>query len=103
MRAIRIFGHLDEPVFLALCQRMITLKLSAGEHLFRPGDADDSVYMVQKGRVLVYITDPDTLRELPLKEVKTGESIASMLSILDVLSGNEDPFKTVTGMLCSAP
>jgi CRP-like cAMP-binding protein len=96
MRAIRVFGHLEEPVFLELCRRMVSLEVKKGELLFQPGDADDSVYMVQKGCILVYITDPETSRELPLKEVKAGESIASMLSILDILSGHEQPFKTVT-------
>lgn len=96
MRAIRVFGHLEEPVFLELCRQMISIEVHLGEHLFQPGDADDSVYMVQKGRILVYVIDPETNRELPLKEVKAGESIASMLSILDVLSGFQNPFKTVT-------
>ncbi|OQV26013.1 Neuropathy target esterase [Hypsibius exemplaris] len=96
MRAIRVFGHLEEPVFLELCRRMISLEVNTNELLFQPGDCDDSVYMVQKGRILVFVTDLESGRELPLKEVKSGESIASMLSILDNLSGNERPFKTVT-------
>ena len=45
---------------------------------------------------MVFIRDPDNGREIFLKEVKTGESVASMLSILDVLSGDQNPFKTVT-------
>lgn len=44
---------------------------------------------------MVYIRDAESGREIFLKEVKTGESIASMLSILDVLSGHQSPFKTV--------
>ncbi|XP_055349983.1 patatin-like phospholipase domain-containing protein 7 isoform X2 [Paramacrobiotus metropolitanus] len=96
MRAIRVFGHLDEAVFLELCQQMASVTIEPGDFLFRPGDPDDCVYMVQRGRLLVFIYDQDTKRELPLKEVKTGESIASMLSILDVLSGHQHPFKTVT-------
>ena len=49
MRAIRVFGHLEEPVFLELCRRMVTLEVDTNQLLFQPGDADDSVYMVQKG------------------------------------------------------
>ena len=93
MRAIRLFGHLEEPVFLELCRQMVSLEVDTGQLLFQPGDKDDSVYIVQRGRILVYITDMELNREMPLKEVKAGENITSMLSILDVLAGTERPFR----------
>ena len=34
--------------------------------------------------------------QILISEVKTGESIASLLSVLDVLTGNAAPYKTVS-------
>lgn len=58
---------------------------------FSSGDTDENVYVVQTGRVNVYITNPDG-SSLSLKVVRAGESVTSLLSFTDVL--------TVSGSLC---
>jgi len=105
----------------------------AGAILFRPGQVDDSIYVVRNGKLKVYIIeqvrrggkergegggmdgrmDGQTLEsgifsiscfatssqdgsELPLKEAGPGDSVHSMLSILDAITGHPKPFKTVT-------
>lgn len=59
------------------------------------GDPDENVYVVQNGKVNVYITGPDN-SSICLKVVKTGESVTSLLSFIDVLTGHINPYKTVS-------
>lgn len=49
------------------------------------GDADENVYVVQSGKINVFITNSDG-STLSLKIVKTGESVTSLLSFTDVLT-----------------
>ncbi|XP_055896601.1 uncharacterized protein LOC106056771 isoform X2 [Biomphalaria glabrata] len=95
LRSIRVFGHLEKPFFLELCRYMETITLRAGHFLFKIGDPDDSIYVVQNGMLEVYITDVDGTEHL-IKQVATGNSIHSLLSILDVLTGHPGSFKSVS-------
>lgn len=94
LHSIRVFGHFEKPVFLMLCKHTEILNLPAGGFLFKVGDTDENVYVVQNGRVNVYITNQDG-SSLSLKVVRTGESVTSLLSFTDVLTGNSQPYKTV--------
>jgi len=58
LRNVRVLGHFEKPIFLELCRFMESRHVPAGEHIFRIGDADDSIYVVQSGRVEVHIMDP---------------------------------------------
>ncbi|KAM3956273.1 patatin like phospholipase domain containing sws [Aphomia sociella] len=94
LHSIRVFGHFEKPVFLMLCKHTEILNLPAGAFLFKVGDTDENVYVVQNGRVNVYITNQDG-SSLSLKVVRAGESVTSLLSFTDVLTGNSQPYKTV--------
>ncbi|XP_026324143.1 neuropathy target esterase sws isoform X1 [Hyposmocoma kahamanoa] len=94
LHSIRVFGHFEKPVFLMLCKHTEILNLPAGSFLFKVGDTDENVYVVQNGRVNVYITNQDG-SSLSLKVVRAGESVTSLLSFTDVLTGNSQPYKTV--------
>lgn len=52
------------------------------------------MYIVQSGRLRVYSTENDG-SAITLKEVKRGESICSLLSFTDFLTGQPSIFKTV--------
>uniref|UniRef100_A0A915KXY8 Cyclic nucleotide-binding domain-containing protein n=1 Tax=Romanomermis culicivorax TaxID=13658 RepID=A0A915KXY8_ROMCU len=95
LKNIRVFGHFEAPLFLELCKHMEVIKVPVGHTLFKPGDSDDSIYVVQQGQLTVYIKEHD--EEFPVKIVPKGDSVYSLLSILDVLTGSTAPFKT-----CSA-
>ncbi|XP_041368737.1 patatin-like phospholipase domain-containing protein 7 [Gigantopelta aegis] len=95
LRSVRVFGHLEKPFFLELCKFMESMVVRAGNFLFKIGDLDDSIYVLQSGCVNVFITEQDGSQHL-VKEVNTGDSIHSLLSILDVLTGHPAPYKTVS-------
>ncbi|XP_067640020.1 neuropathy target esterase sws isoform X2 [Eurosta solidaginis] len=95
LQSIRIFGHFEKPIFLKLCKHTEVLTLEPGDFLFKITDSDDSVFIVQSGVVHVFISNADGTG-LSLKTVKKGESVTSLLSFIDVLSGNPSYYKTVT-------
>ncbi|MGH0182822.1 UNVERIFIED_CONTAM: hypothetical protein FKN15_010086 [Acipenser sinensis] len=82
LKNVRVLGHFEKPLFLELCKHMVFVQLHEGEHMFRPGEADDSIY--------VDGTEP------VVKEVLPGDSVHSLLSILDIITGYPAPYKTVS-------
>ncbi|KAK4881148.1 hypothetical protein RN001_004467 [Aquatica leii] len=95
LQSIRVFGHFEKPVFLKLCKHTEIMNIPAGSFLFKIGDPDENVFVVQSGKVNVFITAADG-STLSLKIVKTGESVTSLLSFTDVLTGHPNPYRTVS-------
>ncbi|XP_022085231.1 neuropathy target esterase-like isoform X1 [Acanthaster planci] len=95
LKNIRVFGHFEQPLFLELCRSVETKFVPAGAFLFRRGQPDDSIFVVQCGRLCVFITEPDG-HEFQVKEVLQGDSVHSLLSVLDVITGHPNPYKTVS-------
>ena len=78
----------------------ISIQLTTIIHnLFSPstpaGDPDDSIFVVQDGSMEIFIQKDG--RDILAKVVQAGESVTSLLSILDVLTDHPEPFKTVSG------
>uniref|UniRef100_A0A673JVK5 lysophospholipase n=1 Tax=Sinocyclocheilus rhinocerous TaxID=307959 RepID=A0A673JVK5_9TELE len=67
LKNVRVLGHFEKPLFLELCRHMVFVQLQQGEGLFRPD---------------LYLCFPD--------------SVHSLLSILDVITGYPAPYKTVS-------
>ncbi|XP_068928805.1 patatin-like phospholipase domain-containing protein 7 isoform X3 [Petaurus breviceps papuanus] len=95
LKNVRVLGHFEKPLFLELCKHMVFVQLREGEYIFRPGDPDNSIYVVQDGKLEVRIQEIDGT-EVTVKEVLAGDSIHSLLSILDVITGHAAPYKTVS-------
>ncbi|XP_035213193.1 patatin-like phospholipase domain-containing protein 7 [Stegodyphus dumicola] len=95
LKSIRVFGSFEKPLFLELCKHIEALHVSAGSMLFSIGEPDNSIYVVQNGKLVVYVTEMDG-SELILKEAGPGENITSLLSVMDVLTGRISPYKTVS-------
>ncbi|CAH0384039.1 unnamed protein product [Bemisia tabaci] len=95
LRSIRIFGTFEKPIFLKLCSRTEILKLSAGSYLFKIGDPDENIYIVQDGKLNVTIQTLDD-STVEFKIVKSGENVFSLLSFTDVLTGRVSKFKSVS-------
>ena len=64
-KTVRVFGHFDkviliykkfsqqllQPVFLSLCKHMVVETLQQGDYLFRRGQKDEWIYVIQSGRL----------------------------------------------------
>uniref|UniRef100_A0A8C9Y414 lysophospholipase n=1 Tax=Sander lucioperca TaxID=283035 RepID=A0A8C9Y414_SANLU len=94
LKNVRVLGHFEKPLFLELCRHMVFIELQEGECLFRPGDDDDSIYVVQDGRLELCIHENDGTEPV-VKDVAPGDSVHSLLSILDTITGYPAPYKTV--------
>ncbi|KAK7895627.1 hypothetical protein WMY93_020952 [Mugilogobius chulae] len=95
LKNVRVLGHFEKPLFLELCRHMVFIELQEGDSLFRPGDDDDSIYVVQDGHLELCIHENDGTEPL-VKDVLPGDSVHSLLSILDIITGFPAPYKTVT-------
>ena len=99
LQNMRVFGHFEHPIFLELVKQIEYISVSTNQHLFKVGDPDESIFIVQSGLVNVYATDGDTSGgsvSTSLKHVHPGDSIMSLLSFLDHLAGHDKPYKTVS-------
>ncbi|XP_067941104.1 patatin-like phospholipase domain-containing protein 7 isoform X1 [Watersipora subatra] len=95
LRNVQVFGHLDQKVFLEINRTMQVVNYRANQSVFQIGDPDDCIYVVTSGALNVYIKEGNG-EEVLVKEVLPGDSIYSLLSILDLLTGHEAPYKTVS-------
>ncbi|XP_043205686.1 neuropathy target esterase sws-like isoform X1 [Amphibalanus amphitrite] len=95
LRSVRVFGHFEKPIFLELCKQCETIRLRPGQFLFKIGDSDENVFVVQSGLLDVFITEADGSAST-LKYVGAGDSVTSLLSFCDVLTGHPQPYKTVS-------
>ncbi|KAM8828390.1 patatin-like phospholipase domain-containing protein 7 [Spinachia spinachia] len=95
LKNVRVLGHFEKPLFLELCRHMVFIELQEGETLFRPGDNDDSIFVVQDGRLELCIHEKDGTVPV-VKDVVAGDSVHSLLSILDIITGYPAPYKTVS-------
>ncbi|KAF1582093.1 Neuropathy target esterase, partial [Eudyptes moseleyi] len=90
----RVLGHFEKPLFLELCKHMVFQQCQQGDYVFRPGQPDTSIYVLQDGKLELFLTEPDG-KETVMKEVFPGDSVHSLLSILDVITGHQRPYRTV--------
>ena len=76
---------MDQKIILEMCRYMETRTIYAGNYLFKIGDPDDSIYVVESGRINVFITDEKGNKHL-IKECIEGSHVFSLLSVMDVLT-----------------
>ncbi|TRY92648.1 hypothetical protein DNTS_007699 [Danionella cerebrum] len=95
LKNVRVLGHFEKPLFLELCKHMVFLQFQQGEYVFRPGQPDSSIYVVQDGKLELCLMGQDG-KDGVVKEVYPGDSVHSLLSILDVITGHQRPYKTVS-------
>ncbi|NWS78565.1 PLPL6 esterase, partial [Crotophaga sulcirostris] len=94
LKNVRVLGHFEKPLFLELCKHMVFQQCQQGDYVFRPGQPDTSIYVLQDGKLELFLTEPDG-KETVMKEVFPGDSVHSLLSILDVITGHQRPYRTM--------
>ena len=75
---------------------MVVETLQQGDYLFRRGQKDEWIYVIQSGRLSLLALYEG--QEYSISEIGQGESIASLLSVLDVLTGDLAVYKTVSAV-----
>uniref|UniRef100_A0AAQ5YD16 lysophospholipase n=1 Tax=Amphiprion ocellaris TaxID=80972 RepID=A0AAQ5YD16_AMPOC len=93
LKNVRVLGHFEKPLFLELCKHMVFVQFQQGEYVFRPGQPDSSIYVVQDGKLELCLNGTV---HIVVKEVYPGDSVHSLLSILDVITGHQKPYRTVS-------
>ena len=56
---LRVFGHFDDKVFEELIKHITYINMKANDTLFKIGESDENLYIVDSGAVNVYSTSKD--------------------------------------------
>eukprot|EP00742_Colponemidia_sp_Colp-10_P008838 GILJ01009598.1.p1 GENE.GILJ01009598.1~~GILJ01009598.1.p1 ORF type:complete len:1135 (+),score=165.01 GILJ01009598.1:128-3532(+) len=86
--SIKLFRYLEEPVVKELCRLLEKVELEAGETLFEEDTGCCCLYIVTSGKLQLTVKTQDNI-ERPLTEIIAGESVTSLLSLLEVMTGEE--------------
>ncbi len=81
LRSVPLFASLDDENARALRGLLRTRESPAGKRLFRTGDAGDSMYLIERGRVMIHVTDAVN-QNLTLAELAGGDFFGEM-ALLD--------------------
>ena len=81
IRSVPLFASLDDETASALRALLEVEQRSAGSSLFQTGDAGDSMYLIEGGRIRIHIRDADG-DDVTLAELARGDFFGEM-AILD--------------------
>jgi len=93
LNSFHMLGEFDASVFNEIYPHIETIRVPAGQFLFRIGEPDVNIFVVQNGRLDVTTSDHQGTHEI--KKVGPGESLTSLLSFIDMLTGHAHPYRTV--------
>jgi uncharacterized membrane protein len=80
LRSVPLFASVGDEDALALVGLLKPRSLPRGALLFRQGDAGDAMYLVEAGRVRIFVTDEDG-EEVTLAELERGDFFGEMALI----------------------
>merc|ERR1719187_2595607 len=49
LQNMRVFGHFEQPIFLELVKQIEYITVPANQYLFKVGDPDENIFIVQSG------------------------------------------------------
>src|SRR5437764_10890959 len=80
LRAVPLFESLDDDAADTICSLLSTEECEAGSDLFRAGDAGDSMYLIEKGKIQISMKSSDG-EELILAVLGQGDFFGEMALI----------------------
>ena len=98
LRQIPLFELLDNDELTSLAAQLDQKHYLKGQMIFNEGDPGGMMYVVQSGKVAVFIKDTGG-DIVPLDDVDKGE-IFGELSLLDNEPGNPVPVASARGLRC---
>ncbi|OUC44806.1 cyclic nucleotide-binding domain protein [Trichinella nativa] len=93
LKSIRILGHFEIPFFLDVCKHIETKRFAADQFVFKDGEIHDCIYIVESGRLSLFIKDEKF--DFEVKSVGRGDSLYCSLNILDMIKNQARPMKNV--------
>ena len=103
LKNMRVFGQFDNKIFVELMKSIEYITLRPNAYLFRVGDPDENMYIVESGRINVYSCpsgiqagELEVNAQQLLKQIGKGEAILSLLSFLESMGGKDETFKTIS-------
>eukprot|EP01135_Chromosphaera_perkinsii_P000408 Nk52_evm55s78 gene=Nk52_evmTU55s78 len=96
LRYCRMFGHFEQKIFKEIFKSTETKQIEKDAIVLQPGQADDRIYVVVEGELELHMKDLDTGEQYFVRTLRVGDSLTSLLSVLDVIVGNSSVVKTVT-------
>jgi CRP/FNR family cyclic AMP-dependent transcriptional regulator len=80
LRSVPLFESLDEKAAQQLCELLDTVECRGSQTLFRAGDAGDSMYLIEDGKVRISMKSADG-EEIILAELGAGDFFGEMALI----------------------
>ena len=77
---VPLFNGLSATAAKKLCSLLVSREFKAPTRLFNAGDSGDAMYLIERGRVRITVTDADG-REVTLTEMHEGEFFGEMALI----------------------
>jgi CRP/FNR family cyclic AMP-dependent transcriptional regulator len=81
LRSVPLFASLDDAAANRLRDLLTEENVPAGTQLFSKGDSGDAMYLIERGRVRISLTDEDR-KEITLAELARGDFFGEM-SLID--------------------
>ena len=82
LRQVPLFESLDDDAAKQLCELLETLDCEAQKIMFRAGDAGDAMYIIERGKVRIYVQATDG-HEVTLTDLGRGDFFGEMALLLD--------------------
>ncbi|CAM4608238.1 unnamed protein product [Lepidochelys kempii] len=79
LKNIQVLAHFEKPLFLELCKHMIFQQFQQGEYIFWPGQPDTSIYVVQAGKLELFLTQQDRKETLVVSEYFPSEQATNFI------------------------
>ena len=82
LRQVPLFESLDDEAAHELCELLDSLDCKSGEVLFRAGDEGDAMYIIEEGKVRIFVRAKDG-HEVTLTELQRGDFFGEMALLGD--------------------